>query len=167
MRPGVLPLPGSSSSGDVTSGFLRTSHRVRPVCSRAEGEEARVGAGCRTDLREFRDPVSAEELEQFETDVLAGFVLARASAGLADGTIHGDVGHLDQVRAWSGQPLWETSATTSRRPPARAVLPGAAARPVLPRLLHLRAAPRGRTMYWLSAGGPPSTRCGRQHPCRP
>ncbi|MFE2023918.1 hypothetical protein ACFW9V_01940 [Streptomyces hygroscopicus] len=51
------------------------------------------------DLREFRDPVSAEEPEQFETDVLAGFVLARASAGLADGTIRGDVGHLDQSRA--------------------------------------------------------------------
>ncbi|WP_461712286.1 hypothetical protein [Streptomyces sp. DSM 41013] len=59
------------------------------------------------DLREFRDPVSAEELEQFETDVLAGFVLARASAGLADGTIRGDVGHLDQMRAWFGQPLWD------------------------------------------------------------
>ncbi|MER5916433.1 hypothetical protein ABT124_40105 [Streptomyces sp. NPDC001982] len=59
------------------------------------------------DLRELRDPVSAEELEQFETDVLAGFVLARASAGLADGTIRGDVGHLDQVRAWFGRPLWE------------------------------------------------------------
>jgi hypothetical protein len=58
------------------------------------------------DLREFRDPVSAEELEQFETDVLAGFVLARASAGLADGTIRGDVGHLDQMRAWFGRPLW-------------------------------------------------------------
>lgn len=36
----------------------------------------------------------------FETYVLAGFVLARASAGLADGTIRGDVGHLDQMRAW-------------------------------------------------------------------
>lgn len=59
------------------------------------------------DLREFRDPVSAEELEQFETDVLAGFVLARASAGLADGTIRGDVGHLDQIRAWFGRPLWD------------------------------------------------------------
>ncbi|MEV8455558.1 hypothetical protein AB0467_28290 [Streptomyces sp. NPDC052095] len=34
------------------------------------------------DLREFRDPVSAEELEQFDTDVLAEFVLALASAGL-------------------------------------------------------------------------------------
>jgi len=59
------------------------------------------------DLREFRDPVSAEELEQLETDVLAGFVLARASAGVADGTIRGDVGHLDQMRAWFGRPLWD------------------------------------------------------------
>ncbi|MCQ4083926.1 hypothetical protein NGB36_25885 [Streptomyces sp. RB6PN25] len=63
------------------------------------------------DLREFRDPVSAEELEQFETDVLAGFVLARASAGLADGTIRGDVGHLDQMRAWFGRPLWDMEPT--------------------------------------------------------
>ncbi|MFD7915086.1 hypothetical protein ACFV30_30915 [Streptomyces sp. NPDC059752] len=50
------------------------------------------------DLREYREPVSTEELERFETDVLAGFVLARASAGLTDGTIRGDVGHLEQVR---------------------------------------------------------------------
>ncbi|MFC0598163.1 site-specific integrase [Streptomyces palmae] len=63
------------------------------------------------DLREFRDSVSAEELEQFETDVLAGFVLARASAGLADGTIRGDVGHLDQMRSWFGRPLWDMEPT--------------------------------------------------------
>ncbi|MFG2395182.1 hypothetical protein ACGFYF_40945 [Streptomyces lavendulae] len=63
------------------------------------------------DLREFRDPVSAEEVEQFESDVLAGFVLARASAGLADGIIHGDVGHLDQMRAWFGRPLWDMEPT--------------------------------------------------------
>lgn len=59
------------------------------------------------DLREHRAPASAEELERFETDVLSGFVLARASAGLADGTIRGDVGHLDQIRTWSGRPLWD------------------------------------------------------------
>jgi integrase/recombinase XerD len=59
------------------------------------------------DLRQRRAPVSAEELEQFETDVLAGFVLARASAGLADETIRGDVSNLDQVRTWFGRPLWE------------------------------------------------------------
>ncbi|MFE4328008.1 hypothetical protein ACFRQM_00790 [Streptomyces sp. NPDC056831] len=62
-------------------------------------------------LREFRDPVSAEELEQCETDVLAGFVLARASAGLADGTIRGDVGHLDQMRSWFGRSLWDMEPT--------------------------------------------------------
>ncbi|MFE5808457.1 tyrosine-type recombinase/integrase [Streptomyces sp. NPDC056491] len=56
------------------------------------------------DLREHWTPASVEELERFETDVLAGFVLARASAGLADGTIRGDVGHLDQIRSWFGRP---------------------------------------------------------------
>ncbi|MCY0924378.1 MULTISPECIES: tyrosine-type recombinase/integrase [unclassified Streptomyces] len=59
------------------------------------------------DLREFRAPTSTEELEAFETDVLAGFVLARASAGLADGTIRGDVGNLEQMRTWFGRPLWD------------------------------------------------------------
>ncbi len=38
--------------------------------------------------------------------VRSGFVLARASAGPADGTIRGDVGHLEQVRSWFGRPLW-------------------------------------------------------------
>ncbi|MEU9213961.1 hypothetical protein AB0D27_40240 [Streptomyces sp. NPDC048415] len=46
------------------------------------------------DLREHWAPASAEELERFETDVLSGFVLVRASAGLADGTLRGDVGAL-------------------------------------------------------------------------
>jgi hypothetical protein len=59
------------------------------------------------DLREQRVPAGPEELADFETDVLAGFVLARASAGLADGTIRGDVGHLEQVRTWFGKPLWD------------------------------------------------------------
>jgi site-specific recombinase XerD len=59
------------------------------------------------DLRERRAPASPEEIAEFETDVLAGFVLARASAGLADGTISSDVGHLEQVRTWFGKPLWD------------------------------------------------------------
>lgn len=59
------------------------------------------------DLREQRPAAGPDELAEFETDVLAGFVLARASAGLADGTIRGDVGHLEQVRAWFGKPLWD------------------------------------------------------------
>jgi site-specific recombinase XerD len=59
------------------------------------------------DLRDQRASAGPEEVAEFETDVLAGFVLARASAGLADGTIRGDVGHLEQVRAWFGRPLWD------------------------------------------------------------
>ncbi|MCX4766953.1 hypothetical protein OG562_39510 [Streptomyces sp. NBC_01275] len=56
------------------------------------------------DLREFRGPVSAEELEQFETDVLAGFVLARASAGLADGTIRGTEPEIKTLfTGWGGE----------------------------------------------------------------
>lgn len=59
------------------------------------------------DLRERRAPVGPEELVDFETDVLAGFVLARASAGLADSTIRNDVGQLEQVRTWFERPLWD------------------------------------------------------------
>ncbi|MEV4113371.1 hypothetical protein [Nonomuraea sp. NPDC049695] len=59
------------------------------------------------DLRVARAPVTPEDLEALETDVLAGFVLARAAAGLSDGTISSDVVHLEQVRAWFGRPLWE------------------------------------------------------------
>lgn len=59
------------------------------------------------DLRERRAPAGLEEIAAFETDVLAGFVLARASAGLADGTISSDIGHLEQVRTWFGKPLWD------------------------------------------------------------
>jgi integrase/recombinase XerD len=44
------------------------------------------------DLREHRAAASAEELADLETDVLPGFVLARASAGLADSTIRNDTG---------------------------------------------------------------------------
>ncbi|MFC4015442.1 hypothetical protein ACFOY2_50090 [Nonomuraea purpurea] len=59
------------------------------------------------DLRVARAPATAEDLEALETDMLAGFVLARAVAGLSDGTISSDVVHLEQVRAWFGRPLWE------------------------------------------------------------
>jgi hypothetical protein len=59
------------------------------------------------DLRDARAAAGPDELDAFETDVLAGFVLARAAAGLADGTICSDVIHLEQVRAWFGRPLWD------------------------------------------------------------
>ena len=59
------------------------------------------------DLRVARAPVTAEDLAALETDVLAGFVLARAAAGLSDATIVSDVVHLEQVRTWFGRPLWD------------------------------------------------------------
>jgi site-specific recombinase XerD len=62
------------------------------------------------DLREYRLPASEEELADFETDVLAGFVLARASAGLVDSTIRNDTNHLELIRDWFGRPLWEMQA---------------------------------------------------------
>jgi integrase/recombinase XerD len=58
-------------------------------------------------MRELREPPSADEAAAFETDVLAEFVLARASAGLADSTIRNDTGHLDLIRNWFGRPLRE------------------------------------------------------------
>jgi len=59
------------------------------------------------DLREHRASASPEELADFESDILAGFVLARASAGLADSTIRNDTNHLELIRDWFGRPLWE------------------------------------------------------------
>jgi integrase/recombinase XerD len=59
------------------------------------------------DLREMRSAVGAEEIEEFETDVFAGFVLARSAAGLSDSTIRSDVSHLEQARIWFGRPLWD------------------------------------------------------------
>ena len=66
-----------------------------------------MGLALVRDLRELREPSSVEEIEAFETDVLAGFVLARASAGLVDSTIRNDINHLELVRDWFGRPLWE------------------------------------------------------------
>jgi hypothetical protein len=56
------------------------------------------------DLRVARTSATAEDLEALETDVLAGFVLARAAAGLPDRTISSDVVHLEQARARFGRP---------------------------------------------------------------
>ena len=59
------------------------------------------------DLRDHRASASVEDLEQLEVDVLAGFVLARASSGVTDATVRGEIGHLEQVRTWFERPLWE------------------------------------------------------------
>ena len=59
------------------------------------------------DLRELRVPATEDELAAFETDVLSGFVLARASAGLVDSAIRNDINHLELIRDWLGRPLRE------------------------------------------------------------
>ena len=57
-------------------------------------------------LRKARALSGPEELAAFETDLLAGFVLARAAAGLSDTTSRSDVAHLEHLRAWFGRPFW-------------------------------------------------------------
>jgi len=59
------------------------------------------------DLRDVRVPLGEDEIADFETDVLAGLVLARAAAGLTDSTIRNDTNHLGLIREWFGRPLWE------------------------------------------------------------
>ena len=66
-----------------------------------------MGLAVVRDMREACVPAGPEGLAAFEMDVLAGFVLARAAAGLSDRTISADVSHLEQARAWFGRPLWE------------------------------------------------------------
>ena len=59
------------------------------------------------DLREARSPAGPGELAAFETDVLAGFVLARAAAGLAD------AGHVGDCQGYHG---WIVGITTGASP---------------------------------------------------
>lgn len=66
-----------------------------------------MGLSVVRDLREMRAAACPEEIERFEIDVFAGFVLARCAAGLSDNTIRSDVSHLEQVRTWFGKPLWD------------------------------------------------------------
>ncbi len=66
-----------------------------------------MGLAAVCELRDRRVPATPEEIAGFETDVLSGFVLARAAARLADNTIRTDLSNLEQIRAWFGRPLWE------------------------------------------------------------
>ncbi len=92
----------------MASVFLKVSHVRCSLGGLGEGEGAGLALAAVRDLRDQRpSAASADELAMFETDVLAGFVLARSSAGLTDGTIRGDVGNLEQMRSWFGRALWE------------------------------------------------------------
>src|SRR4051794_18607651 len=67
------------------------------------------------DLRELRVPASEDETAGFELEVLSGFVLARASAGLTDSTIRNDTNHLELIRTWFARPLWEMQTADADR----------------------------------------------------
>lgn len=62
------------------------------------------------DLRAGLRLETAAEVAAFEQDLLAEFVLARSSAGVADATIRQDVATVCQLREWFGRPLWELRA---------------------------------------------------------
>lgn len=59
------------------------------------------------DLRPELRLTTPEELAAFEQDLLSEFVLARASAGISDGTVAGDVSVIVEVPSWFARPLWE------------------------------------------------------------
>lgn len=67
------------------------------------------------DLRPGLRLETAAEIAGFEQDLLAEFVLARSSAGVADATIRNEVATVCQLREWFGRPLWELSAADADR----------------------------------------------------
>ena len=59
------------------------------------------------DLRPQSRLSTAEDVAAFEQDLLAEFVMARASAGVTDGTIRTDVSIVVELREWFLRPLWQ------------------------------------------------------------
>jgi len=88
---------------------VKNSHLDRAFGNLVEGKELELSLAAVHDLRTHRPLASAEELEQLEVDVLAEFVLARASAGVTDDTIRGEISNLEQLRAWFGRPLGDAA----------------------------------------------------------
>jgi integrase/recombinase XerC len=71
-------------------------------------------------VRDIRDAgrqgfESSEQAVAFESDLLAQFVFARASAGMVDSTIDADISTLESLRQWLGKPLWEMTASDADR----------------------------------------------------
>ena len=71
-----------------------------------------MGLAVVKDLRVARAPATTQDLEALETDVLAGFVLARAVAGLSDQTI-------SSVRPDGRERVYCSAARISWRPAER------------------------------------------------
>ncbi len=109
---GWAPMAGSSPVR-ATIILLREPHALalgaggRRWCGSGAGRRPRLACAASAALPAAKARGGLDEVTEFETDVLAGFVLARAAAGLADKTIRSDVGHVEQIRSWFGCPLWE------------------------------------------------------------
>ncbi|MEV0641633.1 site-specific integrase [Streptomyces sp. NPDC050619] len=58
------------------------------------------------DLRSVRPDPTPEELDAFEQDLVAGYVLARAAAGVEDRSIQGEIRSITEFRASLGRHLW-------------------------------------------------------------
>ena len=58
------------------------------------------------DLRAARPAPTPEQLDAFEQDLVAGFVLARSAARLTDESIRRDVGYVMEFRESMGRYLW-------------------------------------------------------------
>jgi site-specific recombinase XerD len=69
-----------------------------------------VGLALVRPLRSDRVLQTAEEIADFEQDLLSEYVLARAAAGIADRTISGEVEAVLQLRESFSRPLWEMTA---------------------------------------------------------
>jgi hypothetical protein len=69
-----------------------------------------VGLAAVRDIRPQLRLETRDEIGAFEQDLLAEFVLARASAGITDATISADVAAVAGLREWFGRPLWEMTA---------------------------------------------------------
>jgi hypothetical protein len=67
---------------EESSVFSKKVHGNCPFDTRGEGQWLELMLAAVRDLREHRAPASPEELEKFEVDVLAGFVLARDDVAL-------------------------------------------------------------------------------------
>lgn len=69
-----------------------------------------MGLAAVRDIRPHLRLETADEVDAFEQDLLAEFVLARSSAGITDSTIRADVAAVVGLREWFGRPLWEMAA---------------------------------------------------------
>lgn len=58
------------------------------------------------DLRSARPRLSDGELDAFEQDLIAGFVLARSAAGVTDKSVQAELGAISELRASMGRHLW-------------------------------------------------------------